>query len=258
MDQTSPPNIVDLTIVLPVLDEAVVLGRVLDDICAAFVDLSFEIIVVVDTRSVDGSAQLLEEYAETLLRGGVPPILRIISLSPPRCGTGTARMIGSRESRGALIGWMDADGTHSPSDLRRLVDTIGSADQVVGTRARDFGHASRLRFLVKLLVTKLAALLWCQPDLADLNSGMRIFRRDRLFQWLNELPEGFSCATTATLAALNHGQSIRFSQISYFARSPGTKSKFHPLFDTARLLRVVWRQWRRKPKPSHVAGKLVS
>jgi len=54
--------------------------------------------------------------------------------------------------------------------------------------------------------------------------------------------------TTATLAALNRGQKVRFVPISYFPRESGTKSKFHPLFDTARLLRAGWIQWQRKSK----------
>jgi glycosyltransferase involved in cell wall biosynthesis len=184
-------------------------------------------------------------------------MLRIISLSPPRCGSGTARAIGSRGARGKLIAWMDADGTYSASDLGRLVNAIGTADQVVGVRSCDFGPASQLRFFVKSVVARIAALLWHRLDLVDLNSGLRIFRRSSLLRWVDELPAGFSCTTTATLAALNHGQIVRFVQISYFPRGDGTKSKFHPVLDTARLLRVVWRQWRRKPKAPHVSGKLI-
>jgi glycosyltransferase involved in cell wall biosynthesis len=248
----------DLTIVLPVREEAAVLDRVLNDLCAALAKSSLEIIAVVDTRSVDRSAQILEEYAEALLRrADNPPMLRIISLSPPRCGSGTARAIGSREGRGKLVGWMDADGTYSASDLGRLVNTIGSADQVIGVRSSDFGRAGRLRFFVKSFVAGIAARLWHRPDLVDLNTGLRIFRRSSLLRWVDELPVGFSCTTTATLAALNYGQIVRFVQISYFPRGAGTKSKFHPVLDTARLLRVVWRQWRRKPKVSHKSGKLV-
>lgn len=238
----------DLTVVLPIRDEAAVLSQVMDDLCAALATLSLEIIALVDSRSTDRSAQRLEEYAQALAqRRECSPALRIISLSPPRCGSGAARAIGSREGQGKLIAWMDADGTYSARDLRRLVDTIGTADQVVGVRSCDFGPAGRLRFFVKSAITKVVALLWGRSDLVDLNSGLRVFRRSALLNWLNELPEGFSCTTTATLAALNHGQMVRFSAISYFARGLGTRSKFHPLLDTAQLLRVVWRQWWRKP-----------
>jgi glycosyltransferase involved in cell wall biosynthesis len=247
----------DLTIVLPVRDEAAALGLVLDDVCAAFSKSSLEIIALIDTRSSDLSAEILKEYAEALLRDqGDSPVLRIISLNPPRCGSGMARAIGSREGRGKLIGWMDADGTYSADDLRRLADTIGAADQVVGARSCDFGRAGRLRFFVKSAITKIVALLWQRLDLVDLNSGLRVFKRNALIEWLEELPAGFSCTTTATLAALNHGQTVRFSSISYFARRRGTRSKFHPLLDTLRLLRVVWRQWRRKPATYRVPDKV--
>jgi glycosyltransferase involved in cell wall biosynthesis len=239
----------DLTIVLPIRDEAAALGRVLDDLYAALAGFSLEIIALVDCRSKDGSAQILEEYAAALTHGGnSAPVLRIISLSPPNCGSGTARAVGSQQGKGKVIGWIDADGTYSANDLRRLVDTIGAADQVIGTRSCDFGPAGPLRFLVKSTITKMVARLWRRPDLVDLNSGLRVFQRSALLEWVNELPEGFSCTSTATLAALNRGQTVRFSQISYCARGLGTKSKFHPLCDTARLLAVVWRQWQRRPK----------
>jgi polyisoprenyl-phosphate glycosyltransferase len=238
----------DLTVVLPIRDEAAVLSQVLDDLGAFLSQSSVEIIALVDSRSTDRSAQILEGYAETLARrASCSPVLRIISLSPPTCGSGAARALGSREGHGKLIGWMDADGTYSARDLQRLAETIGTADQVVGVRSCDFGPAGRLRFFVKAAITKFVALLWGRMDLVDLNSGLRVFKRSALLEWLDELPEGFSCTTTATLAALNHGQTVRFCGISYSARGVGTKSKFHPLLDTARLLRVVWRQWWRKP-----------
>jgi len=146
---------------------------------------------------------------------------------------------------------MDADGTYRASDLRCLFNNISSADQLIGTRSRDFGRAGRVRFLVKSMIARIAALLWRRADLVDLNSGLRIFRRASLLEWLHDLPDGFSCTTTATLAALNRGQKVRFVPISYFPRDSGTKSKFHPFFDTARLLRAGWMQWRRKSKALH-------
>jgi glycosyltransferase involved in cell wall biosynthesis len=241
-------KIVDLTIVLPIRDEAAALGEVLNDLSALPRKSSVEIIALIDARSTDGSVQILEEHAAQLSGQNDSPMLRIISLVPPRCGSGTARAIGSREGRGKLIAWMDADGTYSASDLGRLVHGIGAADQVVGARSCDFGPAGRLRFSIKSAVAKIAAALWHRSDLVDLNSGLRIFRRSSLLAWIDELPPGFSCTTTATLAALNHGQNVRFEPISYFPRAPGGKSKFHPLLDTARLLRVIWRQWRNKSK----------
>ena len=243
----SLPNAVDLTIVLPVRDEAAVLLHVLEDIRDAFAGISFEIVALVDMRSVDHSPQLLARCAEACGRDKGPPI-RIFQLNPPRCGSGAARRIGSSESRGRLVGWMDADGTYRASDLRCLFDNISSADQLIGTRSRDFGRAGRVRFLVKSMIARIAALLWRRADLVDLNSGLRIFRRDSILEWLHDLPDGFSCTTTATLAALNRGQKVRFVPISYFPRESGTKSKFHPLFDTARLLRASWIQWQRKSK----------
>ena len=53
---------------------------------------------------------------------------------------------------------------------------------------------------------------------------------------------------TATLAALNHRQRIVFRPIEYGARGKVSGSKFHPIWDTLRLWRVVWRCWRRNER----------
>ena len=94
-----------------------------------------------------------------------------------------------------------------------------------------------LRVPAKWFIKKLASFL-TGVQIPDLNSGMRIFRRDVGLQFMHLIPTGFSCVTTLTMAFLANGYSVKFIPITYSKR--GGRSKFHPLKDTYRyLLQVV-------------------
>ena len=157
-------------------------------------------------------------------------------------GSGAARKRGSNAATGEIVIWVDGDGTYAPQDVLRLAQFSPSDDQIIGVRPCDFGRWRWLRLCVKGITARLVGVFW-RTSIPDLNSGLRAFRRDCLQIWLDELPDGFSCTTTATLAALNHGQNVRFVSVSYFPRRENSHSKFHPLWDTLRLWRAVARCW---------------
>ncbi len=49
----------------------------------------------------------------------------------------------------------------------------------------------------------------------DLNSGFRAFPRDVALQYTHQLPPGFSCVTTITMAFLMNGYRVEFVPIDY-------------------------------------------
>ena len=74
---------------------------------------------------------------------------------------------------------------------------------------------------------------------ADLNSGLRAFRRDVSLPYLRLLPPGFSCVTTITIAFLSNQHNVRYVPIDYFKRAG--KSKFHFMKDAYRYILQVLR-----------------
>jgi hypothetical protein len=56
-------------------------------------------------------------------------------------------------------------------------------------------------------------------NIPDLNSGLRVFRRELAERFFAIFPEGFSFTTTITLAALTNGYRVRFLPINYFKRT---------------------------------------
>ncbi len=218
----------DVSIVLPVHNERGHLAQEVDRIRAAMdaSRYSYELIVV-DDGSHDGSGELAREL------GG----LRLITLRDNR-GSGAARRAGSRAARGRVVVWTDVDMTYPNDRIPWLVDQLGDHDQVVGARTSEQGTLKFARVPAKFLIRQLASHL-VERRIPDLNSGFRAFRRDVGDQFLDELPDGFSCVTTLTMSFLTNGYSVDYVDIPYAERAG--RSKFHWWADTRRYLRQVVR-----------------
>ena len=228
-----------VSVVIPVHNEAGTLNALVGELQTHLTGLvgdNWEI-VVVDDASTD------PVVFPDRMRADDRFVLRRL---PQRRGSGHVRRLGSAEAKGDWIAWIDGDGTYLAKDLCRLLAQLAEADQVIGARTDDHGPWRFLRLAVKGATCRVASWLW-RARIPDLNSGLRVFRRESLMAFLQEVPDGFSCVTTATLAAMNRGQKVAFVPIAYRPRPVGSKSKFHPLWDTLRLWRVIHRQWRLQP-----------
>ena len=218
---------VDVSVVLPVYNEAAHLGTELDRITAALQRsrYSWEVLVV-DDGSDDGSGDL------ALGRDGV----RLLRSARNR-GCGAARRIGTLAAAGRVVVWTDADMTYPNDEIPALVEDLGDADQLVGARTTEQGTLKALRIPTKWAIRRLASYL-SRTRIPDLNSGFRAMRRDVAEQFVSHLPEGFSCVTTITMLFLMNGYSVRYKPVEYRPRSG--RSKFHWWADTRRyVLQVV-------------------
>jgi glycosyltransferase involved in cell wall biosynthesis len=114
----------EVSIVLPALDEAESLARILDAIAEALAPLASFEVVVVDDGSGDGTLQYLIERAES------DESLRYVSLSR-NFGHQAALRAGLAFSRGACVICMDADGQHPPGLLPEMVQAWRDGHDVV-------------------------------------------------------------------------------------------------------------------------------
>lgn len=221
-------NEVDVSIVLPVYNERDHLEAELDRIRAAMDASRFTYeLVVVDDGSTDGSSELLRGISD----------IHVIQFTNNR-GSGSARRVGSRASRGAVVVWTDVDMTYPNHEIPRLVEELEGYDQVVGARRTEEGTLKALRVPAKWMIRRLAAYL-VDVQIPDLNSGFRAFRRDVGDQFLHLLPPGFSCVTTLTMSFLANGYTVKYFPIDYAKRAG--ESKFHWWKDTRRYLTQVVR-----------------
>jgi hypothetical protein len=74
-------------------------------------------------------------------------------------------------------------------------------------------------------------------SIPDVNSGMRIFRRDFARQHIKRISSGFSFTTTLTLAMLMEEQFVKYVPIEYHPRVG--KSKVNIIPDTLRVIQIL-------------------
>jgi glycosyltransferase involved in cell wall biosynthesis len=185
----------------------------------------FEIIVV-DDGSRDRTLEMASHLDVTL-----------ISHRTNR-GYGAALKTGIHAARGEHILICDADGTYPSESIPELLRHIDSHDMVVAARTGESVDIPLFRRLAKGVLRQLAVYL-SEADIPDLNSGLRVFRRDAAMHFFPILPAGFSFTTTITLAMLCNEGDVRYVPINYSKRTG--RSKIRPVRDTLNFLILILR-----------------
>lgn len=216
-----------VSVVIPVLNEEQIIGRVIDDLVNIFQQtgiIKYEIIVI-DDGSTDKTKDVINSKK-----------IKVIIHNLNR-GYGFALKSGIKNAIYENIVVIDGDGTYSAKDVPQLLDFIDDFDMVVGARTKKGINFLSLRSVVKGLIKRLAIFL-SETDIPDLNSGLRAFKKNTVMEFFPILPSGFSFTTTITLAMINRGYRIKYVSIDYYNRKK-TKSKFHPIRDTLNLFIVI-------------------
>ena len=174
----------DVSIVLPCFNEEQHVRAEVDRICAALdhSGLRYELLAY-DDGSTDNTAAELQAAESS------HPALRV-TVFRRNGGAGTARRIGTEQARGRIVAWTDADLTYPNEripELVRILDEDPSYDQVVGAREREAGTFRIFRVPAKWFVRKVAERLTGER-IPDLNSGLRVFRREVATPYLRLLP----------------------------------------------------------------------
>ncbi len=136
-------------------------------------------LLIVDDGSPDGTGELADELADRQERVSV--------LHRPRKeGLGPAYLAGFRAALDRLsvefIGQMDADFSHDPADLPRLLAATAEAGLAIGSRyvaeGRTSGWGLRRRLLSRWGNAYVCAVLGA--PVRDLTAGFRVWRRETL------------------------------------------------------------------------------
>jgi glycosyltransferase involved in cell wall biosynthesis len=120
-----------------------------------------------------------------------------------------------------------------------LAKLVGEYDMVVGARTGRTVHTSWVRWLPKFLIRKLAEYL-TRNEIPDLNSGLRVFKKEAALKYFYLLPDSHSWESTITLSFLFNNHPVKFVSVDYYKRSGG-KSSFTPFRDTYNYISLVIR-----------------
>jgi glycosyltransferase involved in cell wall biosynthesis len=168
-------------------------------------------------------------------------------------GYGNAIKWGIRHAKTKYVGIIDADAQYDPNDLIMLYERLKDEDMVIGRRICHQGGV--LRFLGRLGL-KLVASTLSWHIIPDLNSGVRIFKRNLALRYASLLCDTFSFTTSLTLCFLLDGLKVKWYPVSFSARK-GTKSTLKTLrHGLITLYQIIWltiglrtrnlRKWLRK------------
>ncbi len=216
-----------VSIVLPVYNEEANIKETFDKLLNSVKAHNLECeIIVVDDGSKDRTKEIIKQYDVKLIE------------HEQNKGYGAALKTGIHFAKYDIIAMSDADGTYPVEQIPGLVKYIDNYDMVVGARNENYAKVNLLRHLVKWFLNKYANYL-VKEKIPDLNSGLRVFKKDVYERFRGLLPNGFSFTTTITLALLSNDYRVKYIPIEYFKR--GGKSKFKPISDTINFFSLITR-----------------
>jgi dolichol-phosphate mannosyltransferase len=162
-------------VVIPTYNERDNIGKIVKRLHTALPDVH---VLVVDDGSPDGTGQLADEMAAADDRVHVMH-------RTEKSGLGAAYVAGFQwalEREYGVICEMDADGSHAPEQLHRLLDALPQADLVLGSRWVPGGEVvnwpAQRKFLS--LGGSLYSRLALGANIRDMTGGYRAFRADTL------------------------------------------------------------------------------
>ena len=224
-------------LILPTYNEAenveAVVRSALDHLASA--DIAHTILVV-DDDSPDGTGQIADRLAEEIAE------VRVLH-RPGKQGLGRAYLDGfgiALENGADLIMEMDADFSHDPADLPRLIAAAGAADLVLGSRYVPGGGVANWGLIRRVLSwggCAYARVLLGVP-VRDLTGGFKCFHR-RVLETLDldqVHADGYGFQIELTYRAVKAGFTVAEVPILFRERRVG-QSKM-----TARIaLEAVWK-----------------
>jgi len=202
------------SVVIPVRNEEEVIDEVINDVKKALNTLksSYEIIVI-DNASTDKTVDIVERHSD----------VRLIQHGSDK-GYGGSIKEGVTAAKSDNIIIIDGDGTYPAEDIPRLVGYIGQYDLVSGARVGKDVSISVIRRFGKFFHHRLINFL-AGERIPDMNSGLRVFKKDVFLRYYHLYPSTFSISTTFLLACLLNDHPVKFVDINYFPRKGSSKIK---------------------------------
>ena len=197
--------------------------RELVDAAQSVRDLEFEIIVVNDGMP----PREFPDLAETKVS--------VVHHDSNR-GYGASLMAGILAGKGEWIGIVDADGTYPVEHFKRFLECLDGHDMVVGKRR--WSDISFIKRIPKYLLQVVASFI-ADYNIPDLNSGMRLFRKDIVLKYRKMFPKRFSFTTTLTMICITNFYKVIFVDIPYHKRTG--ESRIRPIADTIKFVSLIFR-----------------
>ena len=237
-----PANPNRIAVIIPALNEAESIGRQLGEIPAGLVAQT----LVVDNGSTDSTGEVAQRSGAEVVH-------------EPRRGYGSACLAGIAKLRPEITAvlFLDADLSHSPEDIERMVRAFdgGDWDLIIGSRVlgqAEPGALAPVQRFGNWLTTRLIRWIW-GASFTDLGP-LRIVSCDALRRMEMSDPD-FGWTVEMQVKAARLG--LRFAEIpvAYQRRRFGASKISGTVLGSARagitILSTVYRAWRGTPRKAN-------
>ena len=236
-----PPD--QVTVVVPTYNER----ENIVDIASAVTALGYEILIV-DDGSPDGTGELADRIAD------LNPQVAVLHRGE-KMGLGPAYADGfdsSLEKGAGIIVEMDADFSHDPNDLPRLVAAVeAGADLAIGSRYIPGGSTPEWPLMRRLLSKggNLYARLMLGIPVRDATAGFRAYRAEALtlLPYRSAQASGYGFQVEMAWRAVQKGLTVVEIPIAFRDRRRGTSKMGTEIVLEAMRLVTIWglvRIWR--------------
>ncbi len=222
-----------ILVIVPTFNERTTLRPIVARIRASVPEAH---VLVADDNSPDGTGAIADELAAD--DDHVQVMHRL-----GKEGLGAAYLAGfawALQARYDVVVEMDADGSHQPEQLPRLLDALRSADLVLGSRWVPGGDTENWPTSRKLISKGGSAYtrLMLGVPIRDATGGYRAFRADTLRKLdLHEVAsQGYCFQIDLAWRALQRGMRVKEVPITFVERTSGTSK-----MDRMIVVEALWR-----------------
>tara|TARA_Y100000590_G_C15514082_1_gene936551 strand:+ start:240 stop:947 length:708 start_codon:yes stop_codon:yes gene_type:complete len=207
-----------ILIISPTYNESKNITQLIEKIFNLNIDLH---LLIVDDNSPDGTADIVKSYMSTNTN------IHLLE-RPSKLGLGTAYCKGFKfaiENNFDLIVQIDADLSHDPEDIIRMVKDIERYDMVIGSRYVNGVNVVNwpMNRLLLSYFANIYARLVTRVPVHDLTGGFKCFKRIVLEKINLDLikSEGYSFQIEMNFLAYNLGMKIKEIPIIFYDRTVG-------------------------------------
>lgn len=217
-----------ISVIIPTLNEAENIKYVFPNI-PQFIDE----VVVIDGGSVDGTIDEILKYRSDAII--------VIEKTP---GKGFAIRRGFEIATGDLIIMMDADGSHDPNEIPRLVrPVLNGYDAVKASRLLPGGGSDDFTLFRKIgnkIFITMVNLMY-DAHYTDLCYGYRVFKRDAI-EKMSCVSDGFEIETEQSIRIIKAGLNVIEIPSFEAARKYGD-SRLNSIRDGFRILKTIIKEY---------------
>ena len=218
---------VEISVILPALDEEQSIGECIRKIQTVFRNNAIDGEIIVADSSHDKTPEISRALGARVIQ-------------PKKSGYGNAYLAGIAEARGRFIVMGDSDNTYDFCDIPKLIAPLkGGVDFVIGSRFKGTIHKGSMtglhRYIGNPLLTWMVNIIF-HTCFSDTHSGFRAITREA-FDRLQLKTGGMEFASEMLILASKERLKIAEVPIDYYPRK--TPSKLHSFADGWRHIRFV-------------------